>query len=204
MGISILILEDEIIIAKSIKLHLGANGYSAEIATSPEEAIRLLNEQYFDLILSDINLRHDIDGISFAQQFAPERTPVIFLTAYSDIETLQKAELVMPYAYLLKPFHKEQLLLTINLSIAHARKKVLPSSISPTISSNEHIELSNREVEIVQLLVRGKTSAEIADILHISRETVGTHRKNIVRKTACKNVVELISLAIDKGWLSLK
>lgn len=200
MDVRILILEDEIIIAKSIKLHLETNGYHSEIATSPEEAKRLLEEHTFDLILSDINLRHDIDGISFAQQFVPERIPVIFLTAYSDLGTLQKAELVMPYAYLLKPFHKEQLLLTINLSIAHARKKILPSSIS-TNGNNGDVELSNREIDVVQLLAQGKTSAEIADILHISRDTVATHRKNIIRKTKCKNLVELLALAVDKGWL---
>lgn len=200
METNILILEDEIIIAKSIKLHLETNGYCAEMATSPEEAIQLLEQQSFDLILSDINLRHTMDGISFAQQFVPERTPVVFLTAYSDLQTLQKAELVMPYAYLLKPFHKEQLLLTINLSIAHARKKVLPSSIS-TNSSNEDITLSTREVDVVRLIAQGKTTIEVADILCISPQTVATHRKKIIQKTKCKNVVELIALAVDKGWL---
>jgi len=200
MKTSILILEDEIIIAKSIKLHLETNGYSAEIATSPEEAIRLLEQQSFDLLLSDINLRHTIDGISFAQQFVPERTPVVFLTAYSDLQTLQKAELVMPYAYLLKPFHKEQLLLTINLSMAHARKKVLPSSMASQ-GSNKDISLSAREIEVVQLISQGKTTSEIADMLCISPQTVATHRKNIIQKTKCKNIVELIALAVDKGWL---
>jgi len=200
MKTSILILEDEIIIAKSIKLHLETNGYSAEIATSPEEAIRLLEQQSFDLLLSDINLRHTIDGISFAQQFVPERTPVVFLTAYSDLQTLQKAELVMPYAYLLKPFHKEQLLLTINLSMAHARKKVLPSSMASQ-GSNKDISLSAREIEVVQLISQGKTTSEIADILCISPQTVATHRKKIIQKTKCKNIVELIALAVDKSWL---
>jgi len=200
MDISILILEDEVIIAKSIKLHLETNGYRAEIATSPEEAIQLLESQSFDLVLSDINLRHTLDGISFAQQYIPERIPVVFLTAYSDINTVQKAESVMPYAYLLKPFHKEQLLLTINLSIAHARKKVLPSSIQ-AYTTLDDITLSTREIEVVQLIAQGKTTHEIAKALCISPETVATHRKKIIRKTQCKNVVELIALAVDKGWL---
>ena len=198
--VRILILEDEIIIAKSVKLHLDNNGYCAEIATSPEEAQQLLGQQTFDLILSDINLRHDIDGITFAQQFVPERTPVIFLTAYSDLDILQKAELVMPYAYLLKPFHKEQLLLTINLSIAHARKKVLPSAI-PVNGNKEDIVLSTKEIEVVQLIAQGKTSAEIAETLYISPHTVATHRKTIIKKTKCKNIVEIIALAVDRGWL---
>lgn len=200
MEANILILEDEIIIARSIKLHLETNGFAAQIATNPEEAVKLLEHRLFDLVLSDINLRHAIDGITFAQQFVPARIPVVFLTAYSDLQTLQKAELVMPYAYLLKPFHKEQLLLTINLSIAHARKKVLPSSIAPQ-GSNKDIILSAREIEVVRLISQGKTTSEIADMLCISPQTVATHRKNIIQKTKCKNIVELISLAVDKGWL---
>lgn len=200
METNILILEDEIIIAKSIKLHLENNGYQAQIATTPEEAIQLLKHQPFHLVLSDINLRHNIDGIIFAKQFVPDRVPVVFLTAYSDIATLKKAELAMPYAYLLKPFHKEQLLLTINLSIAHARKKVLPSSIQANHRLTD-IHLSTREIEVLTLIARGKTTTEIAETLCISPETVATHRKKIIRKTQCKNVVELIALAVDKGWL---
>jgi DNA-binding NarL/FixJ family response regulator len=200
MAEKILILEDEIIIAKSIKLHLEASDYIAEIATNPEEARSLLEQSSFDLVLSHVNLRHAIDGISFVQQFVSDRTPIVFLTAYSDIETVKRAELVMPYAYLLKPFHKEQLLLTINLSLAHARKRVLPSAI-PQNENNEDITLSAREIEIVRLVVQGKTSVEIAETLSISPDTVATHRKNVGRKTLCKNPVELIALAIDKGWL---
>lgn len=201
MEINILILEDEVIIANSIKLHLENSGYTARIATSPEEAQTLLESQDFDLVLSDINLRHDIDGVSFAQRYVPRRIPVVFLTAYSDMETIQKAESVLPYAYLLKPFHKEQLLLTINLSIAHARKKVLPSVV-PLPDTNGKILLGPREIEVIRLLAQGKTSLEIAHILSISPGTVATHRKNIGRKTQCKNLIELIALAVDKGWLS--
>lgn len=201
MEVNVLILEDEFIIAKSIKLHLESSGYTASIATSPEEARELLERQDFDLVLSDINLRHDMDGIAFAQTFVPDRVPVVFLTAYSDLETIQKAESVLPYAYLLKPFHKEQLLLTINLSIAHARKKVLPSLVSLADTNGDAL-LGPREIEVVQLLAQGKSSLEIADILCISPGTVATHRKNIGRKTQCKNLVELIALAVDKGWLA--
>ena len=200
MNPHILILEDEIIIAKSIKLILEADNYTASIATAPEDAMALLDKENFDLILSDVNLRHRIDGISFAQQYVPQHLPVIFLTAYSDTKTLHQAETVMPYGYLLKPFHKDQLLLTIKLSIAHARKQVLPSSIS-TSHSTENVQLSAREIEVVQQVVQGLTTQEIADMLCISPETVATHRKRIIRKTGCKNIVELMSFALDQGWI---
>jgi DNA-binding NarL/FixJ family response regulator len=201
MDPNILIVEDEIIIAKSIQLHLESNGFRTAIATDPDEAGRLIKEQQFDLILSDINLNHPTDGITFVSNNVAERVPVVFLTAYSDLDTLNKAELVMPYAYLIKPFHKDQLLLTINLSIAHARKKFLSTSIS-SFEDIDEIVLSNREIEIVQLIAQGKTSADIAKQLFISRDTVSTHRKNIIRKTGCKNIVELVALAMERGWLS--
>lgn len=197
---TILILEDELIIARSIQLHLEANGYSAFVATAPEEAQQLIDHHDFDLVLSDINLQHRIDGISFVKQFVPHRTPVIFLSAYSDVQTLQEAELVMPYAYLLKPFHKEQLLLTIKLSLGHARKKILPVDMA-TRKDIDRIELSNRELDIVRLIAQGKSSVDIADLLFISRETVSTHRRNILRKTGSKNALELSALALEKGWL---
>ncbi|SFS58492.1 response regulator transcription factor [Sphingobacterium wenxiniae] len=200
MNKQILIVEDEIIIANSIKLHLESSGLQAEIATTPEEASILLADKTFDLVLSDINLRHEIDGITLVQEFVPKHVPIIFLTAYSDTETLRKAELSMPYAYLLKPFHKDQLLLTINLSIARAHKRSILSSLA-TKRTTEDIVLSIREIEIVQCVAQGKTTAEIADELFISPQTVATHRKNILQKCGCRNVIELIALAIEKDWL---
>lgn len=200
MRLKILILEDEIIIANSIKLHLESNNYDAEIATTASDAKELLQRYHFDLVLRDINLQGTVDGIAFAKAFIPERIPVVFLTGYSDMETVKRAESVLPYAYLLKPFHKEQLLLTISLSIAHAKKKVLPSFMT-RIETEDEVVLTERELEVVHFLVQGKTSEEIGKLLSISSGTVSTHRKNIMRKTQCRNILELISFTVEKGLL---
>ncbi|MBD1433898.1 hypothetical protein H8B06_13755 [Sphingobacterium sp. DN00404] len=61
--------------------------------------------------------------------------------------------------------------------------------------------LTKREQEVLNLIIEGKMSTEIADSLCISPETVKTHRKNIIRKSGSKNVAELVSLAVDKGLL---
>ena len=65
--------------------------------------------------------------------------------------------------------------------------------------SNEF--LSKREKEVLTLLIEGKLSKEIGDILHISKQTVDMHRKNMLHKNKLSNTAELISSAIRKGWI---
>lgn len=196
----VLILEDEIIIANSIQFHLEANGYEVEIATDPMDAEALVRRRPFDIVLCDINLNHKIDGISFVENTIQDSAPVIFLTAYGDLETLKRAEVTCPYAYLIKPFNKDQLLITINLSLVHARKKFFHAK-ERNSSISENIELTKRELEIIRLLAQSKTTDEIASILFISPFTVATHRRNIFQKTQTHSLIELISLAVQKTWI---
>ncbi|MCX7649211.1 MAG: response regulator transcription factor [Flavobacteriales bacterium] len=73
-----------------------------------------------------------------------------------------------------------------------------PDSVPPGLSSQP---LSIRELEILRLVVRGKSAKEIAEDLFLSVHTIYTHRKNILRKLSCKNAAELVSYAMDKGLL---
>jgi len=200
MNKKVLILEDEIIIANSIELHLEENGYDVEIATDPETAEILFAQHTFDIVLCDINLNHETDGISFVENVIQDVAPVVFLTAYNDLSTLKRAELTCPYAYLIKPFNKDQLLVTLNLSLVHARKKFLHSDHRSS-ASPDAVELTGRELEILRLLAQSRTTDEISNILFISPLTVATHRKNILRKTQARSLIELISLAVEKGWI---
>lgn len=68
-------------------------------------------------------------------------------------------------------------------------------------SAPETQPLSIRELEILRMVVRGKSAKEIADELFLSVHTIYTHRKNILRKLACKNAAELVSYAMDRGLL---
>jgi len=195
----ILILEDEIIIANGIKIHLDQNGYHCEIATKPGEAEKLLEVHKFSAVISDINLNHSVSGIEFVEKHIYDSIPVVFLTAYSDFSTMKQAELTMPYAYITKPFNKNHLLITLNLAIANHKKKFIHNL--PEGLDLDDIYLSKREVEILELISKSKTTEEISTELKISPLTVSTHRKNIFKKTGTKNVLELISVAIEKGWI---
>lgn len=199
MATKILILEDESIIAHSVKMHLDNNGYECDVALNPTDAAALVHAEVYTAVVCDINLKDKINGIEFVRQYIDRNTPVVFLTAYNDLHTMKDAELVSPFAYVTKPFDKDHLLITLNLAISNCRKKFL-HQLPEDVDLNA-LSMSVREIEIIRLLAQSKTTDEISEQLFISPQTVATHRKNILRKTGAKSLIELVSLAIEKGWL---
>lgn len=115
----ILIVEDQNIIALDLKSRLQALGYRV-VATlaSGEEAVAASGDLRPDLILMDIRLKGVIDGIQAAAQIrSTHDLPIIYLTAHSDEQTLQRAQLTEPNGYLLKPFEDRELRLTIEMAL---------------------------------------------------------------------------------------
>lgn len=196
---TILILEDEIIIAQGIKMHLDRNGYQCKMAHHPTDAEILLQENNFAAMIIDINLKSKITGIDFVATHNAAEIPVIYLTAYRDMETMRWAERTLPFAYITKPFNKNQLLFSLDLALKQQKKKFI-HAIPEDINLDE-IDLTDRELEILKLLAYSKTSSEISEQLFISTQTVATHRKNILKKTKAKSIIELVSIAVEKGWL---
>jgi PAS domain S-box-containing protein len=114
----ILIVEDEIIAAMDIQKRLINLGYNVPaIVSSGEEAIIKVKENKLDLVLMDINLNGEMDGIEATSRIHSfSDIPIIYLTAYSDDITLARAKITEPYAYIVKPFKDREL--QINLEIA--------------------------------------------------------------------------------------
>lgn len=115
----ILIVEDESIVALNIKNRLEALGYIIVATTSSgESAIQIAQENNPDLVLMDIKLKGVIDGIEAATQIWNRfQIPVVYLTAYSDEETVERAKVTEPYGYILKPFEAKDLGTTIEISL---------------------------------------------------------------------------------------
>lgn len=118
-GNRILIVEDDGIIALHIQTILSKLGYQiAGIAASGIEAITLAEQKYPDLILMDISLQGDLDGVDVAEQLHRKSdTPIIYLTAYSDEKTLRRAKISDPFGYILKPFDERTLHATIIMAL---------------------------------------------------------------------------------------
>jgi CheY-like chemotaxis protein len=111
----ILVVEDERIIAMDIQDRLRKWGYDAfDIASSGEEALRKTKSLRPDLVLMDIKLQGEMDGIEAAKKIQAQfNIPIIYLTAYADERTLARAEETQPSAIILKPFGEKVLQSTI-------------------------------------------------------------------------------------------
>lgn len=123
-GKRILIVEDEIITAKDIKESLQDNGYVVlATVSSGEEAIKKVEEENPDLVLMDIMLKGEVDGIETARQIRLiSNIPIVYLTAYSDKNILERAKITEPFGYILKPFNEREL--HINIEIALYKHKM--------------------------------------------------------------------------------
>jgi len=115
----ILIVEDEGIVADEIRSRLKNLGYEVVgISSTGKEALSLARKLTPDLALMDIRIKGDMDGIQTAEQLRHElEIPVIFLTAYSDEDTLVRAKITQPFGYIIKPFEERELYTTIEISL---------------------------------------------------------------------------------------
>jgi len=119
----ILIVEDNGIVALDLETRLQSLGYGvAGIVASGEKAVESVKEKAPDLVLMDIVLKGEMDGIEAAETIGPQfEVPVIFITAYADRERLERAKLTMPFGYILKPFRDRDLKITIEMALYVAK-----------------------------------------------------------------------------------
>ena len=115
----ILVVEDERIVARSLRKQLTTLGYEiVACVSSGPEAIRQAGEQHPDLVLMDINLEGPMDGVDAAATITKQfRLPVIYLTAYSNKEILERAKITEPFGYILKPYEDRELHVVIEMAL---------------------------------------------------------------------------------------
>jgi PAS domain S-box-containing protein len=115
----ILLIEDEAIVAADIRARLTALGYSVPaIAASADEAVQRAHELHPDIMVADIVLEGSVDGVDAVQLIRKRLDiPVVYLTAYADETTVQRAKLTEPVGYILKPFDERELRFTIEMGL---------------------------------------------------------------------------------------
>lgn len=123
MSASILIVEDEAIVALDLKLQLQDLGYRVVgVAASANDAVASVRQHRPDLVLMDVRLQGQGDGIDAAERINVEHpTPLIFLTSHSDADTVQRAARTGPYGYLTKPFQLKEIRAGIEVALTKAR-----------------------------------------------------------------------------------
>ena len=137
----ILVVEDENIVALDITNRLKKLGYDVPaVSSSGEDAINKALELRPDLILMDIRLKGEMDGVTAAEKIRSQlEVPIIYVTAYADETTLERAKITAPYGYLLKPFEERELHSTIEMALYkhHMEQKIIASErwLATTLNS---------------------------------------------------------------------
>jgi len=171
------------------------------------EVLDLIGKHEVDVCLLDINMP-GLDGIETAKLIRQRRPDIriIMLTTYNDREIISELVHIGVSGYLLKNSDKEELVEAIHKVMKGRHyfsdevERIILEGLTQK-NATEVIPLTERELEVVQLLAKEYTNDKIASELHISYRTVETHRKNIMQKTKASNLAGLIKYAYGKGLI---
>lgn len=215
-----MVVEDEWLVAKHVQVSLQAAGFNVlNPVHSARAAIELAAMTSPDVIVMDIKLDGDRDGIRAASEITKQRwTPVVYLTAHSDRESVSRAAEGHAAGYILKPFVERQLVSAV-LMAAHGAQRTAGyfassdpmledriralASVPPDTPSRAATpvrpmsdplarRLSPREGELVTMLAKGARVSSIARKLGLSTHTVRNHLKSIFRKLDIHSQHELV------------
>ncbi|MEG5065034.1 ATP-binding protein [Microcoleus sp. B3-A4] len=153
--IQILVVEDEVIVAQDIAGRLKKLGYAVTATVSSgEEAIQKAIETPPDLVLMDIVLKGDMDGVTAAEKIRINRNvPTVFLTAYADDKTLERAKLTDPFGYIIKPFQQNDLRVAIEIALhRHEIETKMRESLKASEAVRESVEeKSHRQNQYISM-----------------------------------------------------
>lgn len=149
--LKVFIIEDEIIAAESLKLDLENLGYQViGKENSHDKVLPKIKENQPDLILMDIKIKGDIDGIDLAKKINQIMcVPIIYLTAYADEKTLNRAMETSPYGYIVKPYKTEDLV--TNIRIAWQKYNQINHITHQLTSQQERLNFISKYDELTQL-----------------------------------------------------
>ena len=162
---NIMIVEDEAIVGEELKISLEDMGYAVtSIVKSGEQTIEKADQERPDLILMDIKLKGQMDGIEAADLIRSRLDiPVIFLTAYADDDKIERAKLTMPFGYILKPFQDRDLEVTIEIALYTAKIDAERKQMQDELAKHrDHLEeLVKERTKELQIVINSMSGREV-------------------------------------------
>ena len=212
-AIRLLIADDHLIVRQGLRLILDTeDGFElVGEASDGAEAVKLAGELHPDVILMDLRMPH-MDGI-IAIELLAEKQPeiaIVILTTFDEDELMVRGLRAGAKGFLLKDTDRATLFDSIRAAARGEtllKPDVMARLLAKTQSSNKpkaqpgHVNLTEREMEVLQAAAQGKTSKEIAVNLSISERTVKAHLGSIYQKLGVDSRAAAIAAAAGRGWL---
>lgn len=219
MSLLILIAEDDLGVRTAIHGFLETFGYSVIMAEDGEQALLMIQEYHPHLLISDINMpkKNGYELVKEIRKFPAFRLlPVILLTEYDEVANRVKGYQVGCDIYLAKPFEVEELAAIVrnllersqifhtelNLASNQYQNILQKASEDKHIIQSEHqkqLSLTDKEKQVLTLLVKGFSNINIGKELHLSPRTIEKYVSRLLRKTDTKNRGELICFALENN-----
>jgi DNA-binding NarL/FixJ family response regulator len=209
--IRVVVADDHTIMREGLKriLHGAEDIEVIGEAVDGFETLALVRRGGFDLLLMDLSMpgRSGVDLIRQIKDEAP-KLPLLVLTMHEEEQYAVRAIRAGALGYLTKESAGTQLISAIR-KVAIGRPYIsmevaeqLAIDAMPARQDMPHKSLSDREFEVFNLLVSGKSITEIAEMLHLSVKTVSTHKTRILQKMSSHSLAELVQYAVAHGLLA--
>jgi DNA-binding NarL/FixJ family response regulator len=193
--IRVVIVENEPLIAQDIASILEGYDYSvAGIFHAPDMALHYLKSNTPDIAILDVNLNAELDGIAVGEYIMKNcEFPVVYLTAYADKNTIDRAKHTKPMGYIVKPFDEKDIFTTLEIALYNYANMLKPVQFDKSlINKNILSPLTDKEFDILKDIYEGKTNQQLATQHFISINTVKTHIKNLYDKMEVGSRTEVI------------
>jgi DNA-binding NarL/FixJ family response regulator len=217
MSITVFIADDHAVVRDGLRFMLGAQHDIKVLgdAAGGHDAVRQVAKLNPDIVIMDINMP-ELNGIDATYQIldVSPSSQVIILSMYATNEHIFRALQAGVRGYLLKETAGVEIVDAVRAVYAGRRylsEKISEKVIDEYVDRREKVgtrspleHISNREREVLQLVVEGKSSAEIAEILCLSPKTVETYRSRMMRKLGISDLPSLVKFAIQHGLTQLE
>lgn len=205
MTLRVLIAEDHTLVSEGLEVMLSmVEGIElVGIVDTGDAAIEQTLKEGVDVVLMDVNLGAEVNGIEATRRIKAERpeTKILILSMFTDPGTVTEAVKAGADGYLSKGSSREALAQAIS-DVVEGHSVLDPNvteGVFGRIGRRDPRALTDRELEVLQQLTHGKSTREVAEHIHVSEETVKTYLKQIFRKLNVRDRTEAVAEAFRKG-----
>lgn len=192
---TVFIVDDDPSVRDALSLLLSLRGHATATFATAEDFLSAVRPDWRGCIVLDIRMP-GMSGLDLQRRLNQDgwSLPVIVITAHGDVAAAREAFLGRAVDFIEKPFDATQLLSVIDSALSERRATDTAQEPRERLAA----QLSPREREVMNLIVKGMHNRRIAEALGISPRTVEVHKARVMEKLGAKNLVELVRL-VDQG-----